>query len=44
VGQAGVTLVPDGESRWRCPETGALFTETDGTLTAAEDLGTQGNR
>jgi UDP-2-acetamido-3-amino-2,3-dideoxy-glucuronate N-acetyltransferase len=44
VGQAGVTLVPDGESRWRCPETGALFTETDGTLAVAEDPGTQGHK
>jgi UDP-2-acetamido-3-amino-2,3-dideoxy-glucuronate N-acetyltransferase len=51
VGRAGVTLAPDGDSRWRCPETGALFTETDGTLTEtdgplamAEDPGTQGSR
>ena len=44
VGQAGVTLVPDGDSRWRCPETGALFTETDGTLAMAEDPGTQSSR
>jgi acetyltransferase-like isoleucine patch superfamily enzyme len=35
VGKAGVTLVPDGDSGWRCPETGVLFTETNGTL--AED-------
>jgi len=42
VGRAGVTLVPDGDSRWRCPETGALFTETNGTL--AEDHGIQGGR
>ncbi len=32
VGRAGVTLVPEGDSRWRCPETGELFTETDDTL------------
>ena len=51
VGRAGVALMPDGDSRWRCPETGALFTETDGTLTEtdgplamAEDPGTQGSR
>ena len=32
VGRAGVTLRPDGESRWRCPETRELFTESDGLL------------
>jgi UDP-2-acetamido-3-amino-2,3-dideoxy-glucuronate N-acetyltransferase len=32
VGRAGVTLLPDGESRWRCPETGELFTESEGLL------------
>ena len=32
VGRAGVTLAPDGDSRWRCPETGELFTETGGLL------------
>jgi UDP-2-acetamido-3-amino-2,3-dideoxy-glucuronate N-acetyltransferase len=37
VGRAGVRLLPDGDSRWRCPETGELFTETDGTLATAED-------
>ncbi len=41
VGRAGVTLAPDGDSRWRCPETGVLFSETDGTLAMAEDPGTQ---
>jgi hypothetical protein len=32
VGPAGVTLAPDGGSRWRCPETGELFTESEGAL------------
>jgi UDP-2-acetamido-3-amino-2,3-dideoxy-glucuronate N-acetyltransferase len=32
VGRAGVTLKPEGDSQWRCPETGELFTETDDTL------------
>jgi UDP-2-acetamido-3-amino-2,3-dideoxy-glucuronate N-acetyltransferase len=32
VGRAGVTLAPDGGSRWRCPETGDLFTESEGML------------
>jgi UDP-2-acetamido-3-amino-2,3-dideoxy-glucuronate N-acetyltransferase len=36
VGPAGVTLVPDGDSRWRCPQTGDLFSESGGSLTAAE--------
>ena len=35
VGRAGVTLRPDGESRWRCPETGELFAESDGQLNIA---------
>ena len=43
VGRAGVTLVPDGDSQWRCPETGELFTETDGTLQMAPDSDTQGS-
>ena len=42
VGRAGVTLTPDGDSRWRCPQTGALFTETNGTL--EEDPGAQDSR
>ena len=41
VGRAGVRLSPDGDSRWRCPETGELFTETDGTLAIAEEPVTQ---
>ena len=32
VGRAGVSLSPDGSSRWRCPQTGELFTEVDGLL------------
>ena len=32
VGRAGVSLSPDGDSRWRCPETGELYTEVDGLL------------
>lgn len=34
VGPAGVTLVPDGDSRWCCPQTGAQFRESDGALAA----------
>jgi UDP-2-acetamido-3-amino-2,3-dideoxy-glucuronate N-acetyltransferase len=33
VGRAGVPLETAGESRWRCPQTGAEDTENDGTLT-----------
>ena len=44
VGRAGVRLSPDGDSRWRCPETGELFIETDGTLVMAEDPLTQSIR
>jgi UDP-2-acetamido-3-amino-2,3-dideoxy-glucuronate N-acetyltransferase len=36
VGQAGVRLVPDGDSRWRCPQTGELYTETGGLLEMAD--------
>jgi UDP-2-acetamido-3-amino-2,3-dideoxy-glucuronate N-acetyltransferase len=36
VGRAGVPLDADGPGRWRCPQTGATYTETDGVL--AEDL------
>lgn len=32
VGRAGVTLLPAGDARWRCPQTGELFTETGDTL------------
>jgi acetyltransferase-like isoleucine patch superfamily enzyme len=44
VGRAGVRLLPDGDSRWRCPETGELFAETDGVLTPAEGPITHGAR
>ena len=40
VGRACITLVPDGESRWRCPETGELFTESEGLLHMAGNPGT----
>ena len=33
VGRAGVPLAADGPGRWRCPQTGATYTETDGALT-----------
>jgi hypothetical protein len=39
-----VTLAPDGDSRWRCPETGELFTETDGTLAMTDDHAAQNRR
>lgn len=32
VGRAGVRLDDLGDGRWSCPETGATFRETDGTL------------
>jgi UDP-2-acetamido-3-amino-2,3-dideoxy-glucuronate N-acetyltransferase len=44
VGRAGVRLSPDGDSRWRCPETGELFTERDGTLALTEEPFTQSIR
>lgn len=33
VGKAGVPLEALGDGRFRCPETGDLYTETEGTLT-----------
>ncbi len=36
VGPAGVTLIPDGDSRWRCPQTGDLFSESGGSLAPIE--------
>jgi UDP-2-acetamido-3-amino-2,3-dideoxy-glucuronate N-acetyltransferase len=36
VGPAGVTLIPAGDSRWRCPQTGDLFCESDGSLAALD--------
>jgi UDP-2-acetamido-3-amino-2,3-dideoxy-glucuronate N-acetyltransferase len=48
VGRAGVSLSPDGGSRWRCPETGELFTEVDSLLKmtdlSAEELATLTSR
>jgi len=41
VGPAGVTLVPDGEARWRCPQTGELFSESDGSLAVIQVPGVQ---
>ncbi|MGP7996285.1 MAG: acyltransferase [Streptosporangiaceae bacterium] len=39
VGRAGVRLVPD-DARWRCPETGELFTESGGVLEITAGPGT----
>jgi UDP-2-acetamido-3-amino-2,3-dideoxy-glucuronate N-acetyltransferase len=36
VGRTGVTLSPDGDSRWQCPETGELYTEAAGLLKMAD--------
>ncbi len=36
VGRAGVRLVPSGDDRWRCPQTGELYTEDDGVLVPPE--------
>ncbi|HEY5184822.1 MAG TPA: acyltransferase [Actinomycetes bacterium] len=33
VGKAGVPLEALGDGRFQCPQTGAMYTETDGTLT-----------
>jgi acetyltransferase-like isoleucine patch superfamily enzyme len=33
-GPAGQPLEPDGEERWRCPATHAVFAESNGVLTA----------
>jgi acetyltransferase-like isoleucine patch superfamily enzyme len=38
VGRAGVPLDHRGSDRWRCPETGEEFVETDGRLTEAGTL------
>ena len=37
VGSAGFPLRDETEGRWRCPETGALYRETDGRLAPEED-------
>lgn len=36
VGRAGVPLEPDGDGRWRCPRTAALYVENNGTLTEVQ--------
>jgi acetyltransferase-like isoleucine patch superfamily enzyme len=36
VGRAGVPLVRDGDSQWRCPQTGELFSESGGLLATTE--------
>ena len=36
VGRAGVRLVSSGDGRWRCPQTGELYTEDDGVLVPPE--------
>jgi UDP-2-acetamido-3-amino-2,3-dideoxy-glucuronate N-acetyltransferase len=33
VGRAGQRLVAAGDGRWRCPQTGELYQESEGTLT-----------
>lgn len=35
VGRAGVPLADAGEGRWRCPQTGEEYTESDGRLRSA---------
>jgi UDP-2-acetamido-3-amino-2,3-dideoxy-glucuronate N-acetyltransferase len=37
VGRAGVSLVPEGDSHWRCPVTSELYTESEGLLGALEE-------
>jgi UDP-2-acetamido-3-amino-2,3-dideoxy-glucuronate N-acetyltransferase len=34
VGRAGVRLTPAGDGAWRCPQTGELYHEQDGVLSA----------
>ncbi|SDD45942.1 transferase hexapeptide (six repeat-containing protein) [Glycomyces harbinensis] len=36
VGRGGARLEHEGEGRWRCPETGAHYVESDGVLSEAE--------
>jgi acetyltransferase-like isoleucine patch superfamily enzyme len=36
VGHAGVRLEASGDGRWRCPQTGNLYTEESGVLRASE--------
>ncbi|MFS3127232.1 acyltransferase [Nocardioides sp. Bht2] len=35
VGKAGQRLTDEGDGRWSCPATGAVYVETDGVLTEA---------
>jgi acetyltransferase-like isoleucine patch superfamily enzyme len=35
VGKAGVPLVPDGGTQWRCPTSGDVYVESDGVLREA---------
>jgi acetyltransferase-like isoleucine patch superfamily enzyme len=37
VGRSGSRLEPDGEGRWRCPQTGERYTEQDGLLSEANE-------
>lgn len=39
VGRAGSKLTADGTGRWRCPDTGETFLESDGRLTLMSDPG-----
>jgi acetyltransferase-like isoleucine patch superfamily enzyme len=41
VGRTGKRLTDEGDGRWRCPDTNALYVESDGTLHEAEP-GVQG--
>ena len=36
VGRAGIRLLQTGKDTWRCPQTGELYTESDGVLLQAE--------
>lgn len=36
VGEAGFPLADEGDGRWRCPQTGALYLETEGCLARGE--------
>lgn len=40
VGRAGVPLEPDGAGRWRCPQTGERYAESDGALTRTDETPT----
>ena len=36
VGRAGVRLEPFGDGRWRCPQTGSVYTEENGILSESD--------